>query len=215
MPEVAKFLTFSVRGIAIKGRKGLLLHVKALRDDRDADWNPGSIRAYKLKLVFAQETGAGLPVKDSALQSGTGRQRVGVVLHQHVATGCAEMQFDVADFFHGHGVNAIRARRHRFGTVIDIETVAKTDALVRSRFRDHILRSCFTASARVQDIEVAAAESFAVSCVVERIPGNRVDAVGQGRRIQVDKADRAHAIRESREQIRDVGKEIIVGRMHR
>src|SRR5437588_432672 len=123
------------------------------------------------------------------------------------------MQFDVAYFFHRHRIAAIGIRRDWVGFTADVQSVTNSNVIPRGRFGNHVLRSRYSNGTCIQHIEEPAAQSLSASLIVEGVPGNGVDSIGQRSGVEVEEPDRSTAIREAGEQGRDVLAEIIVNRM--
>jgi hypothetical protein len=174
--------------------------------------NRSSVRAFKPQDVLASKTWPWLPIENSVLQTGAGRQRLCLTQGQHVSPGCAEMQLDAARFFHDDRVAAIRVGRERLKALFDVQSMPDSHAIACGRLGQVRFGRRFSAG-RIQYIEVAAAESFAMSLVVERVPGNCVNPVGERGSVQVEKAHRSAAVRVTGEQSRDIGTELVVNGM--
>src|SRR6266478_1893711 len=121
------------------------------------------------------------------------------------------MQFDVPDFFHGHRINAVGIRSDRPEVAVDVQSMTNSNSPPPRRVVDQILGnrrpSCQTG---IHHVEVSATQTFPASLVVEHVPGNSVDTVGQSRRVDVEEAHPALAVLVTREQCGYVVAEVVV-----
>src|SRR5258708_5693364 len=107
-----------------------------------------------------------------------------------------EWEFQLANLFDFNWIRIILGRPLPYG-----------HGSVRSFFcNDWFFGLGCTASA-VKHAEIPAANPFAMTGVVEDVPGNRVNAAGQFRRVDIEEAHRAAAVRVSREHRCDIGAE--------
>src|SRR5437868_15155117 len=118
-----------------------------------------TIFSVEEKIIIAQEARTWLPIEDPLLEARSDWERGALAVDHLIAADRAERQFDLAQLFHVHGVNAIsvvgdRCRPYRF------------------------FRRSHRARAAVEHVEIPASDSVASACIVENIPGNCVDAIG-------------------------------------
>src|SRR5260370_811195 len=120
------------------------------------------------------------------------------------------MQFDKAHFFHRHRICTVRVRHHRLRRTIDVKSMPNVNTLDRNRLDYVVLCRYPSAGAGIQHLEVSATQSLTTSKVIEHVPGNRVDAIRQRRRVDVEVAYCSRAVFVVGKQRGDVGAELVV-----
>src|ERR1700675_2777462 len=163
-----------------------------MNHDPQTDWR--GVWPFKNQWILAQKPRPSLPVETPAFERGPNRQRQLLVVHEQMAIRRPHRQLDPTKFL---DVNGIHARRIRCD-------LGRFDRLVRFRHRFAPPR-CHR--------DVPAPDPIATPGVVEYIPTDGVDAIGERGGVYVEKADCAIAVREAWKQICYVAAILIVRRM--